>query len=1065
MDDLHSINHRPALHAGERRQVSVLFADMVGYTATVEALGEDKSLALTRMIYQRLTDAIVAQGGAVRSFAGDSVMAVFGIPETLEDSALRSCRAALAVAERFAADGDLFEAEFGLRPQMRVGVSSGLAVMAPVQGAGSELTAVGNTVNLAARIQALAPAGGCLMCDATRRLVRWRTETEFDADHKIKGMADTQKLWHLRSVLEGATRFDASVAQGLKEYVGREDALAVMDAALARASTNSTAIDLVAEPGLGKTRLVHEFLRRIGHDGVTVLTGQCAADSRNTPLFPFLEVLRTAYRVRRHDTGAQAAQKLREGLDRAHVYSDQNHGLLLNLLGLPVPDGALDGMDGVLIGLRTRDLLATLLKERCRLGLVVLRIEDLHWIDGASEDVLEKLIRAPDRANLLVVYTRRPERAPTWLDSPNVTQLPLTPLEADDILLLAQSHLGVEDLPADLVAQLTERAGGNPLFGEEIISYLTQRGELSVQDGTVLFHSETAEGALPASMQNLLAARFDRLPAQDRDTLHAAAVMGRRFDPSVLALVLGSAADAEAALTRLQAQDIITPEAHTSEYIFRHVLLRDAVYQSLLSEQSRALHLAVGQAIETRAGPQHAAQEADTLAYHYARSGRDDLAFKYTALAGARSLGIFSLVEADAYFTSGLAMYERDPTCASDAAFVAFLADYALCCNLSMNVDKVIALADKMRPYLDRIGDSRAHVHFLHHLVSCVVSSGQINTAAAIQLDLTAMAARLDDPEATAYALVSELATSCYSGTLDSDAFDAKSAQAEALLAQMDDAFLKNFYLANLGWNAVSRGRVVQAHTAAQEMVKVGRATNDPRALGYGTAMTALTALATDDHETALGISDHALSVSRAEFERTIAKISKYGALVPLGKPGAAEELQGFTAMCNARGLGLYRVTADVMAGIANVMDGRIGAGLAQVEEVIAQCDAMGLRNAADWYRLYLAEVYLEILSGNGEASLGVMLRNFRALAGVMLRGPERIIALADKVRQNKLWDKGCHHIGRTEMIVGMMYKVRKKHALARTHLTIAQSIVSAAGPSPMLTKIEEALAELPASS
>lgn len=1064
MDDLHSLNNSSAMHAGERRQVSVLFADMVGYTATVEALGEDKSLALTRMIYDRLTKAIVAQGGAVRSFAGDSVMAVFGIPETLEDSALRSCRAALAVAERFAADGDLFEAQFGLRPQMRVGISSGLAVMAPVQGAGSELTAVGKTVNLAARIQGLAPAGGCLMCDATRRLVRWRTETEFDADHKIKGMADAQKLWHLRSVLEGATRFDASVAQGLKEYVGREDALAVLDAALVRASTNSTAVDLVAEPGLGKTRLVHEFLRRIGDDGVTVLTGQCAADSQNTPFFPFLEVLRAAYSLRRRDTGAQAAQKLREGLDRADVYSEQNHGLLLNLLGLPVPDGALDGLDGVLIGLRTRDLLAALLKARCRLGLVVLRIEDMHWIDGASEDVLDKLIRAPDRQNLLVVYTRRPERVPTWLDSANVTQLPLTPLAADDILLLAQSHLGVEDLPVDLVAQLTERAGGNPLFGEEIISYLTERGALSVQDGTVLFQSKTADGALPASMQNLLAARFDRLAPQDRDTLHAAAVMGRRFDPSVLALVLGSAAEVEATLTRLQAQDMVTAEEHTSAYIFRHVLLRDAVYQSLLSEQSRALHLAVGQAIETRAGS-HAAQEADTLAYHYARSGRDDLAFKYTALAGARSLGIFSLVEADAYFTSGLAMYERDPTCASDAAFVAFLADYALCCNLSMNVDKVIALADKMRPHLDRIGDSRAHVHFLHHLVSCVVSSGQINTAAAIQLDLTAMAERLNDPEATAYALVSELATSCYGSTLGSDAFDAKSAQVDALLAQMDDAFLKNFYLANLGWNAVSRGRVVQAHTAAQEMVKVGRATNDPRALGYGTAMTALTALATDDHETALGISDHALSVSRAEFEKTIAKISKYGALVPLGKPGAVQELQGFIAMCDDRGLGLYRVTADVMAGIADVMDGRIGAGLAQVEDVIAQCDAMGLENASDWYRLYLAEVYLEILSGNGEASLGVMLRNFRALAGVIVQGPKRITALADKVRQNKLWDKGGHHIGRTEMIVGLMYKVRKKHALARTHLTIAQSIVSAAGPSPMLTKIEDALADLPAAS
>ena len=597
MDEAKDIVTNAPTRLAERRQVSVLFTDMVGYTAIVERLGEENALHFTRMIYETLTGAVGEHGGTVRSFAGDGIMAVFGMPDAQEDAALRACRAALSIQAAFAAAADSIEARFGVRPSMRVGVSSGSVVMAPVEGAGSEVTAVGNTVNLASRIQALAPAGGCLICDATRRLVEFVVDLSFDGERHIKGVSKPQKLWQLQFIREGATRFDASLARGLSDHVGRDDELAVMRSALERARDGFCVTDLVAEPGLGKTRLVFEFLQRVKTEEALLLTGHCSADGQQVPFMPFLEVIRSSFRIRDQDDQSEIAQKLETGLRRVALYTRENLGLLLNLLGLKHPEGSLEGLDGVLIGLRTRDLLPALLEAQCRAIRVILLIEDIHWIDGASEELLRRLIEGGAQSNLLIIHTRRPEYVPAWRDSPGVTSLVLNPLGTEDIKHLVQTRLGVDILPEALIRQVTDRAGGNPLFGEEILSFLMEQGALRIDSGKVDFDAALGESGLPVSMQSLLTARMDRLQPQDRALLQAAAAIGRRFDPGLLSLVFERPDETGAALRRLQAQDIVYRETNSSDYVFKHVLLRDTVYQSMVSERRAELHLAIAAGI------------------------------------------------------------------------------------------------------------------------------------------------------------------------------------------------------------------------------------------------------------------------------------------------------------------------------------------------------------------------------------------------------------------------------------------------------------------------------------
>lgn len=1049
-----------ATSRAERRQVSVLFADMVGFTATVERLGEENALPFVRAVHERLTRAVVDHGGSVRSYAGDGIMAVFGILDSTEEDALRACRAAIAIHAAFAKAGDDFDARYDERPLMRTGISSGMAVIAPVEGDNAALTAVGDVVNLASRLQSLAPPGGCVTCESTRRLVEWLVDMSFDGEHEIKGKTKPQKVWRVIAIREGANRFDASLGQGLTPYIGRTAEMAIMQTSLAEAQDGLRAVDIVAEPGLGKTRLVFEFLHGADAAGRLVLTGHCAASGRHTPFLVFLEVVRDAFSIRPEDEAAEIRAKITAGLLRFALASSENHALLLNLLGLEAPDTALAGLDGVLIGLRTRDLVLALLRAACRGGPVILLIEDAHWIDGVSEELLDTLIESGAPANLLVLATRRPVHAPRWIDKPQVRTLSLQPFAAADIRLLAESRLGVGSLPDALVREVTDRAGGNPLFGEEILRFLIDKGTLRVEAGRADFDAPSGEIELPVTMQGLLTARTDALSPDDRALVEAAAVIGRRFDPGLLALVMGEAGDISAALLRLQAQDLIYREPNSSNYVFRHVLLRDSVYQRLLRAQLLDLHLRIAQGLEKRSTGR-LGEVADMLAYHYKRTDRNGPAFTYLVMAGAKSLGVFSTDEADRYFSDALAVYERDPHCASDEQFAEFVAIYGLCCNISLQLMTITALAAKALPVLARLSDNRHHILFLHHYALSLIWSGRYFAALRIQQDLSAMAERRGTAEAIAYALATELTVSTYCAPKPVDEFGAKCREVEAALASLDDAYLTNLFYTISAYDDLCRGRVAEALAAAERTIDFGLSTNDPRGHGYGLAMKALIAMTTDDFEQALDMAEQAQDVSRAEIEKTIASTARKSVLVPLGRTGAEAEVANWLTYCEERRWSLFIVGPECWMGVALVSSGRIDAGLAAIEAAIAHREAEGFMAAADWSRLYLCEVYLAILSGEGSTTLGTLVRNFRSLAKVRLFGAGRIAALVAQVRSNRQFDINGHYMARAAMVLGLLYKTKKSKARAIEQLTEARRIFKAAGPSAILARIEVALAEV----
>ncbi len=386
---------------------------MVGFTPFSERAGEEAAFTLMQRLAQLMETAIRDQGGVVQGFTGDGIMAVFGAPVAFEDAPLRACRAALAILHQVRVDGSILEAKHQTQPQLRIGINSGPAVVGKVQG-GSDagVTVLGDTVNVAARLQALAEPGSTLLSEATYRLARGLVDATFAAELQVKGKTDLQKVYRLDAIREGAARFDAKVHRGLTTYVGRERELEKLERGRNTMGAGIQVFDIVGEPGIGKSRLVHEFLRGPVKESARVSIANCTPDGQQTPFRAFIEIVRGAFGLAPGDTETGVAQKLDEGLQGLGLSSPENLGLLINLLGRKATDGALEGLDGVLIGLRTRDLLQHFVRARCRLSPTVIVFEDLHWLDSASEDTLAKITAIEEPLQLLILHTRRMEYNP-----------------------------------------------------------------------------------------------------------------------------------------------------------------------------------------------------------------------------------------------------------------------------------------------------------------------------------------------------------------------------------------------------------------------------------------------------------------------------------------------------------------------------------------------------------------------------------------------------------------------------------------------------------------------------
>ncbi len=1050
----------PLLKDGERRQVTVLFADLVGFTAFTARAGEEHAFALIQRICNLLNATVQEQGCAVKNFTGDGILAFFGAPVALEDAPLRACRAALLINSRLSGVADEIEMRHGLRPQLRICINSGPVVFGQVtEGEAASVTAHGDIVNLGSRMLSATEPGVILIGEETQCLVKNMVESSPAGSFQFKGKAEPQRVYRLLGLREDATRFAAARRQGLTEFVGRNSELDILMANLRRLDS-VCAVDISGEPGIGKSRLLHEFRSRLKGERVIVLSGACSLDGERTPLRPVIDVIRHAFRLGGDEPHAILCAKIRKGLSRSGLDSPQNCDLLLHLLGAQTL-GALQGLDGALIGTLLRELLLQLLKQACNLSKVVLLLEDLHWIDSASEELLMRAIGLDGNFPLLIAHTRRPEYRPPWFEWPRVVPLALAPLSTKETLRIVSTRLGINEVPDSLGNIIASKAEGNALFAEEITSFLVERGNVRFTRCGVAYDHAVAE-AMPASLQLLLAARVDRLPAGGRALLQAGAVIGRHFDLRVLAAVMNLSGESAAhSLSAMQDADLVCHDEGSGDYVFKHALVREALYGSLLSAARGQLHLKVAQEIEKRSAGR-LTEVAEILAYHYSLANQPGLAFDYLCLSGRKCLGIYSLAEAEHYFRHALGSYEttsrRDKNSGMAQAAVGLLE--AL--YLGGNVLDTKRVAEFYIPRLEAAGPSPELVFALYFLSLTLVNLCRFRDAEATARQALALAEKTGDVKALAYARSSLFFSMNILGQTPLQRMEALGAQLIADCENASDNYCLNWAYFSIAWDYFTRGLDSDARCWLAKLIESGRKRRDHRALGLAHWALSWIAIFASDYDEAARNADEALKAAVAPFDKNAANQVKAAAALLQGSVQEGRERLLAVRQWALDNGWLYATSGiDLVIAAAHALNGDLKLAVKLLKTSIETADANGSRAMASWYRIALAELCLGVITAPKRPAMRIIPRSIWTVVGIVLFGARWARALLMEARQNKHFAELGTASARIELDLGKLARHERHLTGARAHFERARAAAEAQGASIILAEIEAALAAL----
>jgi class 3 adenylate cyclase/tetratricopeptide (TPR) repeat protein len=698
---------------GERKQVTVLFADMKGSMELLADRDPEEARQLLDPILERMMEAVHRYEGTVNQVMGDGIMALFGAPLAHEDHAVRACYAALRMQDAIRRYTEEMRRAQGIEVQIRVGLNSGDVV---VRSIGSDLrmdyTAVGQTTHLAARMEQLAPPGAIRLTADTVRLAEGFVQLTPLGPIPVKGLAEPVEVFELTGAAAIRTRLQAARARGLTRFVGRDAEMdQIRQAAEQARRGRGQVVAVVGDPGVGKSRLFHEFLRSHHVHGWLVLEASSVSYGKATPFLPLADLLRGYFRIEdRDDTRSVRAKVTGTLLTLDRTLEDALPTVLWLLDALPADDPFL-GLDPALRRQRAIEGTKRVLLRESRVQPLLLVFEDLHWIDAETQRVLDSLIDSLPTAAVLLAVNYRPEYRHGWGGKTYYRQLRIDPLAPENADELLQALVGDDPSVQPLKRLLIERTEGNPLFLEESVRTLVETRGLAGEPGAYRLTRGVDTLQIPATVQAILAARIDRLAPELKRLLQAAAVVGKDVPVPVLAPIADMADDELArALTELQAAEFLyeTRLFPDLEYTFKHALTHETAYASVLHERRRALHAAIVETIE-RLHADRLSEQVEILAHHAVRGGLTAQAVRYLRQAGEKAMNRSAALEAVGFFETALGMLAGLPESAetlSDELDIRIVLGPALIGLKGAGAPEVRGVYGRAQELVERLDDS-----------------------------------------------------------------------------------------------------------------------------------------------------------------------------------------------------------------------------------------------------------------------------------------------------------------------------------------------------------------------
>ncbi len=726
---------------GERKQVTVLFADLKGSMELLADRDPEEARKLLDPVLEHMMEAVHRYEGTVNQVMGDGIMALFGAPLAHEDHAVRACYAALRMQESVTRYAEGVFRSYGVTVRIRVGLNSGEVV---VRAIGSDLhmdyTAVGQTTHLAARMEQLADPGTALLTVATLQLAEGYIEVKTRGAVPVKGLAEPVEVYELTGAGTARTRLQAAALRGLTRFVGRDAEVGHLRRVLGQAGAGrGQVVAIVGEAGVGKSRLTYEFTHSHRVQDWLILEASSVSYGKATSYLPVIDLLKGYFKIGDRDDHREMRAKVLGrvlGLDRA---LEPLLPPLLALLDVPVEDAGWQNLDPPERRQRTLDAVKRLLLRESQVQPLLVVFEDLHWVDGETQALLDSLVESLGSARLLLLVNYRPEYEHRWGSKTAYSQLRLDSLPAESAAELLAALLGPNPGLVSLTQTLVKR--GNPFFLEETVRTLVETGALAGERGAYRLTRPVEALQVPASVQAILAARIDRLPPEEKRLLEAASVIGKHVPYALLAAIAEQPEEAlRRGLARLQEAEFLyeTQLFPDLEFTFKHALTHDVAYAGLLGERRRDLHAAVVAAIE-RLHADRLVEHVERLAQHARQGEVWDKAVRYLRQAGAKVFLRSANREAATSFGQALEALRRlpeHPDAIAESLDIRF--DLRTALTPLGDLGRVGTLLDEAEALAEAVGDQRRLGRALNYKVIQLAQAGDFG--AALQVGLRALA-------------------------------------------------------------------------------------------------------------------------------------------------------------------------------------------------------------------------------------------------------------------------------------------------------------------------------------
>jgi class 3 adenylate cyclase/tetratricopeptide (TPR) repeat protein len=1003
---------------GERKQVTVLFADLKGSMELLADRDPEDARKLLDQVLERMMEAVHRYEGTVNQVMGDGIMALFGAPLAHEDHGVRACYAALRMQESVKRYAEEIHRTEGVPIQIRVGLNSGEVVVGSI---GSDLhmdyTAVGQTTHLAARMEQMAMPGSILMAADTLRLAEDYVQVKALGPRTVKGLETPVEVYEIVGAGTVRSRLKAAAARGLTRFVGRDSELDHLRQALAQGDAgHGQVVAVIGEPGVGKSRLYWEFTHSHRTQGWLIVESGSLSYAKTSAYLPVIDLLQAYFQIEARDDARKIHEKVMGKLLSLDRGLEPALPALLRLLNVPVEDAEWQRLEPSQRRQRTLDGVKRLLLRESQVQPLIVMFEDLHWIDTETQALLDSLVESLPTARLLLLVNYRPEYQHGWSGKSYYRQLridPLPPGSADELLT---ALLGEDPSVEPLKRLLIERTEGNPFFLEESVRTLIETKVLGGERGAYRLARAVQSLQIPATAQSILAARIDRLAPEDKRLLQAAAVIGKNVPFNLLQAIAEEPDEVfRRGLGNLQAAEFLYESRlfPDLEYTFRHALTQQVAYESLLAARRQALHAATGRALEGLYAD-HLDKVYDRLAYHFSKTDNAHKAVQYLSRFAEKVAGIDAHAEAVAALEEARAHAERLPAEEQDRRLIDLVVREAHSLHFLGRRQETVTLLLKHGNRLERLQEPSLAGQYYFWLGFAHAWLGH-RVEAAEALGRSLEEATRSGDEALMGRVHRALAVECvYSGRPLDEAV-AHGRQAVSLLERTEDRFWLSQALYALSYSCYYSGDFEAALEAAGRLDALGEAIGSRRARANAAMMAGLSRATRGDWEAGIKACERALELSPDPFE-----------------------------------------TAFVLAvlGKAHVEAGDFGRAIPTLEQAVQLGDQVRSRQYAAWFRTMLAAAY--VLGGQMDKAREVASQALDVSADVKyllgIGWSHQVLGLAARTRGALA--QAAMHLGEA---LQAFASVHSRFEMGRTHFFLASLAYALGDREPAGTHLKEA--------